>query len=86
MNQLPTLQQGDRDQPGAVRFVHRMQIDVAGIGRWNSLGPVTAVKDDGVFGATTTAGVKAVQKFFGLADDGVVGPRTWGALVAGQRG
>jgi peptidoglycan hydrolase-like protein with peptidoglycan-binding domain len=83
---LPTLQQGDRDHPGAVQFVHRMQIDVAGIGRWNNLGPVTAIKDDGVFGATTTAAVKVVQKFFGLTADGVCGKQTWSALIAGQRG
>jgi hypothetical protein len=86
MQNLPTLGQGDRDQPGQVRFVSRIQIDVAGIGRWNHLGPVTAVKDDGVFGPTTTAAVKAVQKLFGLAQDGIVGQKTWAALVAGEHG
>lgn len=78
---LPTLKEGAKDQAGAVNHVRRVQIDVAGIGRWNNLGAVTAVKDDGNFGATTTAAVKAVQKFFGLAQDGVVGPSTWKKLI-----
>ncbi|MGO1972010.1 MAG: phage tail tip lysozyme [Propionibacteriaceae bacterium] len=36
---------------------------------------------DGVFGADTLSKVKAFQKKAGLAVDGVVGPRTWLALV-----
>ena len=72
---LPTLAQGDQDHPGATRYVHRIQIDVAGIGRWNNLGPVTAIKDDGHFGPTTTAGQG--REFFGL-------PRT--VLSARRRG
>ena len=37
---------------------------------------------DGHFTATTTAGTKAIQGFFGLTKDGVVGPNTWGAAGA----
>lgn len=79
---LPTLKQGDRDQAkGSALMVHRVQIGVAGIGRWNNLGAVTAIPDNGNFDAATTAAVKAVQKFFGLTADGVVGPATWRKLI-----
>lgn len=77
---LPTLKEGARDGIGTL-LVHRVQNDVAGIGRWNSLGAITAIKDDGVFGPATTAGVKAVQAFFGLAQDGIVGQATWTKLI-----
>src|SRR5207247_4476109 len=36
---------------------------------------------DGVLGRQTIAAVKAFQKANGLADDGVVGPQTTGALM-----
>lgn len=35
---------------------------------------------DGIFGAGTEAVVKVVQRVAGLAQDGIVGPRTWEAL------
>ena len=34
-------------------------------------------RDDGLFGLGTECGVKIFQHFFGLAVDGIVGPRTW---------
>jgi peptidoglycan hydrolase-like protein with peptidoglycan-binding domain len=37
---------------------------------------------DGIFGAATEAGVKALQRDSGLARDGVVGPQTWNAIDA----
>lgn len=82
---LPTLAQGDADHPGSVQFVHRIQALVKLIGDLNGLPAASAVTADGTFGAPAHAGVTAVQKFFGLAADGIVGPQTWAALVAGQR-
>ncbi len=81
---LPTLQQGNRDHPGTVQFVHRLQALVAVIGDINHVAQASAVKADGNFGRSTWLGVLAIQGFFGLAQDGTVGPATWAALVAGQ--
>jgi peptidoglycan hydrolase-like protein with peptidoglycan-binding domain len=36
---------------------------------------------DGIFGPQTESAVKAFQQSRGLADDGIVGPRTWPRLV-----
>jgi GH25 family lysozyme M1 (1,4-beta-N-acetylmuramidase) len=82
---LPTLQLGNRDHPGTVQFVRRIQALVKVIGDVNSLPAASAVTADGNFGAATQRGVLAVQHFFGLTEDGIVGRATWGALVAGQR-
>ena len=40
--------------------------------------------EDGRFGSATGAAVRAYQRLVGLADDGVVGSGTWGALSAGR--
>ena len=47
---------------------------------------MTQVPADGVFSPATAAAVKAVQKFFGITADGIVGNATWTALVTGQHG
>ncbi|KAB2348898.1 peptidoglycan-binding protein [Actinomadura rudentiformis] len=39
------------------------------------------VKIDGVFGASTEKAVRAVQRWGGVLDDGVVGPSTWPVLL-----
>lgn len=83
MNALPTLQQGDKDTGGKPLDVHRVQVLVAGIGRWNNLGPATQIPDTGIFDTATTGAVKRVQQFFGLTVDGVCGPATWRALATG---
>jgi len=84
VNSLPTLRQGDADHPGAVQFVHRLQALAKVIGDINGLAAASAVKADGNFGPATLLGLLRVQTFFGLTEDGICGPRTWGALVAGQ--
>ncbi|SKC65846.1 peptidoglycan-binding domain-containing protein [Krasilnikoviella flava] len=40
---------------------------------------------DASFGPLTEAAVRASQRDFGLEADGVVGPRTWGAIVVTVR-
>ena len=84
MGNLPVLQQGDMDHAGQVLFVHRAQQLVAGVGLWNGLSATIGMKVDGDFGPQTTAAVKAVQGFFGLSQDGIVGPVTWSCLVTGS--
>lgn len=84
MGRLPVLQKGSADQAGQVLFVHRCQQLTAGIGAWNGISATVGMKVDGVFGPQTEAAVKAVQKFFGLIQDGVVGPDTWSHLVTGS--
>ena len=84
LNVLPTLQQGDQDAAGQPRYVHRVQVLVAGVGRWNGLGTITQIPDSGVFDSVTSSAVKRVQQFFGLTVDGVVGPATYRALVTGS--
>jgi hypothetical protein len=37
--------------------------------------------EDGNFGAKTEERVKAIQAFFGMTVDGIVGPKTWEILI-----
>lgn len=85
LQNLPTLAQGDADHPGRVQYVHRIQALVKVIGDINKLAEASAVKAGGKYDRATWLGVLAVQKFFGLTQDGITGPQTWAALVAGLR-
>jgi hypothetical protein len=64
-----TLRQGDR---GA---------GVLALQRSLNLAAGKALAEDGVFGAGTAAAVRDLQRLFKLAQDGVVGPQTKGALI-----
>jgi hypothetical protein len=82
VDNLPTLQLGSKDDgPSATWYVRRLQNEVAGYGRWNGLGRVTAITDDGNFGQGTRAAVLAVQAHAGLKQDGIVGKGTWTVLI-----
>lgn len=73
---LPTLRQGDGDSattPHLRPEVRRLQEALAGEG--------FELFVDGRFGERTQEAVRAFQRRRGLVDDGVVGPRTWAALV-----
>ncbi|GAA4888408.1 peptidoglycan-binding protein [Streptomyces coeruleoprunus] len=68
-----TVQSGRRG--AAVKAVQRQLVDNG-----------ARVAVDGEFGPATAAAVKAFQQAKGLAADGVVGARTWTALLAGGGG
>jgi peptidoglycan hydrolase-like protein with peptidoglycan-binding domain len=83
---LPTLVQGNADKAGSVQYVRRVQALVKVIGDVNKLPAASAAAVTGTYDRTTWLGVLAIQRMFGLTEDGAVGPATWGALVAGQHG
>ena len=84
MNKLPVLQEGAADKAGEVSFVHRMQALVKVVGEITDLADAACQVTNGTFDAATKVAVQQVQAHAGLATDGVVGPRTWGVLVAGS--
>lgn len=86
MNVLPTLGRDDQDHAGSVQFVRRMQALVKVVGDVNKLPAASAVAANGKYDQKTHAGVLAVQKFFGLSQDGICGRQTWMALIAGEHG
>ncbi|MFJ5845530.1 peptidoglycan-binding protein [Streptomyces sp. NPDC092903] len=63
----PTIAQGSAGN--AVRHAQ------CKLGKWGH--PVTV---DGIFGRATYNAVRAVQRECNIADDGIVGPKTWRCL------
>jgi peptidoglycan hydrolase-like protein with peptidoglycan-binding domain len=47
----------------------------------NAAGTRPALLIDGIFGVKTNSAVIAIQKAHGLVQDGIVGPKTWNALM-----
>jgi peptidoglycan hydrolase-like protein with peptidoglycan-binding domain len=84
MNKLPTLQQGAVDKAGQVFFVHRMQALVKVYGEISGMGTVACQMVTGTFDAATKTAVEAIQVSRKLTADGIVGPQTWGVLIAGS--
>lgn len=66
----PELRQGDQGHP--VRVVQLVLNDTAHAG----------LAVDGIFGPVTDAAVRSWQAFWHITEDGIVGPVTWGTLVA----
>ena len=64
----PLVRQGDQDHP-----VQTLQYLLGARGH--------SVTVDGIFGPATDAAVRAFQQQKGLANDGIVGPLTWTALI-----
>lgn len=85
MNRLPTLQQGDKDGPGKVEFVGRMQSLIKYVGHCNNIEPAYDLAVDGDFGMKTTNALLAIQEFFGLKQDRLCGPQTWSVLVTAEK-
>ena len=67
------LREGDRGEPVKV-----IQYLLSVVGEFYSAIPEVAI--DGIFGPATKNAVIALQRLAGLAQDGVVGARTWAAL------
>jgi hypothetical protein len=73
---LPETKQGAKG--AAVRRIQALIVAYGGTPKQkiNAAGGI-----DGLWGAGTTAAVKAFQKAVGLTADGIVGPKTWRKLV-----
>jgi len=84
LNTLPVLSEGAVDEPGHVWFVHRAQALIRLYGEITNLPEAAAQQVTGTFDAATKQAVIAVQAHHGLTQDGIIGPLTWGLLVAGS--
>jgi GH25 family lysozyme M1 (1,4-beta-N-acetylmuramidase) len=87
--ELPTIIPGARDPIGGMNMVLRVKALAAAIGAKNGLGvklPVNGTYDAGVPKGTIgpdQRAIRTVQGFFGLAEDGEIGPDTWRKLILG---
>jgi len=81
---IPVVMPGTRDA-GRSRIVHRVQGLLVAGGFLAALAAPRISAIDGMYGADTTAAVKAAQKAAGATVDGITGPQTWGVLITGAR-
>lgn len=84
LNKLPVLSEGAVDEAGHVFWVHRMTALIKAYGEITGMADVASQPIAGTFDAFAAANVRAVQAHAGIAADSVVGPQTWGVLVAGS--
>ncbi len=68
----PIIKEGDKDSEES-NGVIKVQLLLRKSG--------SGIAADHVFGPKTTAAVKAFQKGKGLTEDGIVGDKTWPALI-----
>lgn len=68
---LPLLKKGMSDEPLQSVKSAQLLLNAAGY----------TINPDGVFGSKTEAQTKAFQKAHGIGQDGMIGPKTWPALI-----
>ncbi|MBE6602260.1 MAG: spore cortex-lytic protein [Ruminococcaceae bacterium] len=85
-----TLQEVTQQYPGMLaegdtgNAVLNLQYFITYVSQFYDTIPAVAI--DGSFGPSTTSAVRAVQRTFGLPEDGIVGEVTWNALYRAYRG
>lgn len=82
MAKLRVLKLGDADVPGTFWSVRRLQALLFQVGHILGL-PDAVVAASGQFDADTDKAVRAIQKHYGIAQDGICGKDTWSVLLTG---
>jgi peptidoglycan hydrolase-like protein with peptidoglycan-binding domain len=85
VKQLPALKQGDKDKADKPAHVRIMQGLIKANGHAYGIEAANSLALDGDFGVHTTNALLAMQTFFGLTADRVCGPKTWTALILGEK-